>query len=200
MQTRKNKVRDNRGNYPIRYWWIVLVVVPILVALIGGVLHYWGSPTNKEVIIIPQSPTEDNLDTTSSNFKLQMHKAGWTDLESGERVYEFDLFNTGDQIAVVRCIMLEVLDIAPEGPSVPEAILAKSEYHILLKHDRVGDYLITDKERKYGKGDIDKFAVGVKSGEPGWRYMLRIKVIWYDPEEKGERILYSDPYIARFYK
>jgi len=176
------------------------VVVPILVALVGGVLDYLSSLNSKEVIIIPQSTTEDNLDTTSSTLKLRMCKDGWLDLASGERIYEFDLFNTGDSIAVVRRIMLEVLEIEPEGPPQAEAILAKAEYHILLKHDRVGDYLITDVERKYGKGDIDKFVVGVKSDEPGWRYMLRIKVIWYNPEEEGERILYSDPYIARFYK
>ena len=162
-----------------------------------------SSLNSKEVIIIPQPTTEDNLSTTSSTLKLRMCKDGWLDLESGGRIYEFDLlylFNTSDSIAVVRRIMLEVLEIEPEGPPPVEAILAKDEYHILLKHDRVGDYLITDKERKYGKGDIDKFVVGVKSDEPGWRYMLRIKVIWYNPEEEGERILYSDPYIARFYK
>ena len=43
-------------------------------------------------------------------------------------------YNTGDSIAVVRRIMLEVLEIAPQGPPQIEAILAKAEYHILLKH------------------------------------------------------------------
>lgn len=131
------------------------MVTPILVALIGGVVYYLSNPTNREIIIIPQPTTEDNLDTTSSTLKLRMCKTGWFDFESDERIYEFDLFNTGDRITVVHCIMLEVLGIEPEGPSpLLTASLAKAEYHILLKHDRVGGYLITDKERKYGKGDM----------------------------------------------
>jgi hypothetical protein len=194
MKTQKNKARNNRDNYPTRYWWITGVAVPIIVALIGGVF-YLLNITNKEVTTISQPSTENNLGTTSNNFKLQIRKEGWPDLISGERVYEFELLNTGDRIAITRFILLEVLSIAEGYPTV-EATFVKSEYHILLKHDKVGDYLITDMERKYGKGDIEKFAVGVKSDEPGWQYMLRIKVVWYDPEEEGERILYSDPYIA----
>jgi hypothetical protein len=200
MRTQRNKIKNSGGNYPTRYWWIPLVIVPILVALIGGVFYYWRSLNSKEVITILQSPPENNLTASSNNFQLKMRKEGWPDLYSGERVYEFELFNTGDRIAVTRNIMLEVLSIAPEGPPIPEATFITSEYHILLKHDQVGDYLITDIERKYGKGDIEKFVVGVKSDKGGWQYVLRIKVIWYDPEEEGERILYSDPYTARFYK
>jgi hypothetical protein len=196
MKTHKNKARNNRGNYPTRYWWIPLVVVPILAALIVGIFNYLPHATDKEVVVISQPPTENNLGTTSNSFKLQMRKEGWFDLTGGERVYEFELLNTGDRIAITRDILLEVLSIAEGYPTI-EATYVKSEYHILLKHDQVGDYLITDMERKYGKGDIEKFAVGVKSDKPGWQYMLRIKVVWYDPEEEeGERILYSDPYIA----
>jgi hypothetical protein len=200
MRTQKTKIKNNRGNYPTKYWWIPLVIVPILVALIGGVFYYWRSLNSKEVITILQPPPVTNLTESNNNFQLKMRKEGWPDLYSGERVYEFELFNTGDRIAVTRYIILEVLSIAPEGPPIPEATFIISEYHILLKHDQVGDYIITDVERKYGKGDIEKFIVGVKSDKGGWQYMLRIKVVWYDPEEEGERILYFDPYTAPFYK
>jgi hypothetical protein len=199
MMTKKKKIKHNGGTYPTRYWWIPLVVVPILVAVIYGVFS-WRSTTNKEVIIISQPPAENTLISASNNFKLKMLKEGWPDLPSGERVYEFELFNTGDRIAVTRYIILEVLSIAPVGPPAIEGTFITSEYHILVKHDKIGDYLITDVESKYGKGDIEKLVVGVKSDEGGWQYMLRIKVVWYDPEEEGDRILYSDPYTARLYK
>jgi hypothetical protein len=196
---KKKKIKHNGVTYPTKYWWVPLVVVPILVAIIYGVFN-WRSTTNKEVIIISQPPTENTLITNSSDFKLKMLKEGWPDLPSGERVYEFELFNTGDRIAITRNIILEVLSIAPKGPPTIEGTFISSQYHILLKHDRVGDYLITDVERKFGKSDIEKFVVGVKSDEDGWQYVLRIKVVWYDPEEEGERILYSDPYTAPLLK
>jgi len=192
------------GSYPKQYWWIVLVVVPILVTVIGGIMTYWNRMENKQkVIVVPPLTSKEILDKTSGTFKVKMRVAGGIDPETGEIVYEFDLFNTGDHIAVVKRITLEILDIelekpVPPGPAKIGALLAKAKRHILLKHNRVGEYLITDEERKYGKGDIDKFVVGLKSDKPDWRYIFRIKIIWYDPEEEGERILYSEQYTARF--
>lgn len=163
-----------------------------LVAL-GSFIHQYFKGNGQEIIFVT-SPAA----TETDSLQLRMHKEGWLDQETGERIYEFDLFNSGNKIAVVRSLMFEVLEIVPAPPPSVEAALLRAEYHILLEHDKRGDYLIIDEERKYGNGDIERFAIGVISDEPGWSYTFRIKAIWYEPEQKGERILYSDCYVARF--
>ena len=196
--TRKSKANDTKRGYRDLNPLLKYLVFPLIVVVVGGlivacILHFTCGQEQQPSGYT--APTVDKGDSLGLNMRVEGAKNA-----SGEWIYEFDLFNKSGSIAVVHSITLQVLEVEtlyPSYPTVGPAIM-QAEYHVLLEHDRDGDYLITDTVYEYGIGDIDKFIVGVKSDELGWSYKFRFRIDWYDPEEKGERILYSDTYIARF--
>jgi hypothetical protein len=214
VQRRADKATDSKTGYKNLHWWLMHVVIPLGILVVGTLIAtcIWKFACEREQ---PSSGITAPVTEEGQPIQLEMRTEGDVDSQSGEKVYEFDLFSNSDRVAVVSSIKLQVLEIepqytrsAPDHPYWASGLPHLSyiagpvdvyEYHILLNHDVVRDYTITNEPYKYVRGDFTKHIIKVLSDKPGWNYKFYFIVNWYDPGEQGERILYSDTYIVRFY-
>lgn len=113
---------------------------------------------------------------------------------------EFMLSNLSNNVLVVYAIYLEVLDRKPfnVSPGIGVRILTY-RYEVELKPKYIGQYLITNDEFGYPRGEVDKFAILCKS-PPGNKYKVRLKFCCSDVYSKKRFPVYSDSFNIWFYK
>lgn len=155
---------------------------PVIGAGYIGSLSFGASATAR--------PAELVIDWSGSRF----------DYHNNAVFASFALTNTGDSIAVIDEIRIEVLDTYPTSEhenSWIGAVMQEFKFNVELDPSQL-EYAIADDLKLYYKsGDIDSFKIKFSSRRRLF-YKLGVRVQWHEVNDKQAKVIATDPFLAHF--